>query len=158
MHFHLPKPMHGWREFVGEVGIIVIGVLIALGAEQLVEAARWREEVGNFREAVDHELGRNLDIYASVIAQRPCVNRNLVDLERFFRDSIAGRQDKLLRRIGKPDNQSQYFSVWDDRSGEVRQHLPMDVRIGYSEIYDEFRNNDSVRQRRNGSLAGVVPV
>jgi hypothetical protein len=31
MHFHLPKPLHGWREFIGEVGIIVIGVLIALG-------------------------------------------------------------------------------------------------------------------------------
>jgi hypothetical protein len=30
MHFHLPKPLHGWREFAGEVGIIVIGVLIAL--------------------------------------------------------------------------------------------------------------------------------
>ncbi len=26
MHFHLPKPLHGWREFVGEVGIIVVGV------------------------------------------------------------------------------------------------------------------------------------
>jgi len=32
MHFHLPKPLHGWREFAGEVGIIVIGVLIVLGA------------------------------------------------------------------------------------------------------------------------------
>jgi hypothetical protein len=20
MHFHLPKPLHGWREFAGEVG------------------------------------------------------------------------------------------------------------------------------------------
>ena len=28
MHFHLPKPLHGWRAFAGEVGIIVIGVLI----------------------------------------------------------------------------------------------------------------------------------
>jgi hypothetical protein len=31
MHFHLPKPLHGWREFAGEVGIIVVGVLIARG-------------------------------------------------------------------------------------------------------------------------------
>jgi type IV secretory pathway VirB2 component (pilin) len=36
MDFHLPKPL-GWREFVGEVGIIVLGVLIALGAGQVVE-------------------------------------------------------------------------------------------------------------------------
>ena len=79
MHFHLPKPMHGWREFVGEIAIIVIGVLIALGAEQVVEAAHWRDEVRTFREAVDHELGRNIEIYANVIAQRPCVDRNLAD-------------------------------------------------------------------------------
>jgi hypothetical protein len=30
MHVHLPKPLHGWRAFAGEVGIIVLGVLIAL--------------------------------------------------------------------------------------------------------------------------------
>jgi hypothetical protein len=30
MHFHLPGPLHGWREFAGEVGIIVLGVLIVL--------------------------------------------------------------------------------------------------------------------------------
>ena len=29
MHFHLPKRLHSWREFVGEIGIFVIGVLIA---------------------------------------------------------------------------------------------------------------------------------
>lgn len=34
-HFHIPRPLHGWREFVGEVGIIVLGVLIALGFEQV---------------------------------------------------------------------------------------------------------------------------
>ncbi|MGZ3246395.1 MAG: hypothetical protein ACXWI4_07640 [Croceibacterium sp.] len=45
MHIHLPKPLHGWREFVGEVGIIVIGVLLALGAEQAVEALHHRSQV-----------------------------------------------------------------------------------------------------------------
>ena len=24
MHFHLPKPLHGWREFLGEVGILLV--------------------------------------------------------------------------------------------------------------------------------------
>ena len=39
MHFHLPKPLHGWREFVGEVGIIVIGVLIAAGMQASYQSA-----------------------------------------------------------------------------------------------------------------------
>jgi hypothetical protein len=35
MHVHLLEPLHGWRAFAGEVGVIVLGVLIALGAQQL---------------------------------------------------------------------------------------------------------------------------
>jgi hypothetical protein len=32
MHVHLPKPLHGWRDFVGEVGIIVVGRRVPAGA------------------------------------------------------------------------------------------------------------------------------
>ena len=45
MHIHLPKPVHGWREFGGEVGIIVLGVLLALAAEALIEHTGWRQKV-----------------------------------------------------------------------------------------------------------------
>ena len=34
MRVKLPKPLHGWREFAGEVGVVVLGVLIALAAQQ----------------------------------------------------------------------------------------------------------------------------
>ena len=37
MDIHKPKPWHGSREFLKEVGTIVIGVLIALGAEAVVQ-------------------------------------------------------------------------------------------------------------------------
>ena len=68
MHFHLPKPLHGWREFLGEVGIIVIGVLIALGAEQVVESIHWRESVSQMRQAMRSELGIE---WAARITARP---------------------------------------------------------------------------------------
>ena len=45
MHIHVPKPLHGWREFLGEVGVIVVGVLVALGAEQVVENLHHRSQV-----------------------------------------------------------------------------------------------------------------
>jgi hypothetical protein len=47
VHFHLPKPLHDWREFAGEVGIIVIGVLTYPSdqnrglAARLDELQRW---------------------------------------------------------------------------------------------------------------------
>jgi hypothetical protein len=52
----LPKPLHGWREFAGEVGIIVIGVLIALGAEQVVEEIHFRNAVASERMALHEAL------------------------------------------------------------------------------------------------------
>jgi len=52
MHFHVPKPLHGWREFAGEVRIIVLGVLIALGAEQRVESLHWRAEVRDAKSVI----------------------------------------------------------------------------------------------------------
>jgi len=56
MHLHLPKPLHGWRAFVGEVGIIVVGVLIALGAQQLVEDLHQRTELRDAEAAMTSEL------------------------------------------------------------------------------------------------------
>ena len=52
MRFLLPKPIHGWRAFSGEVGIIVIGVLIALGAQQVAERVRDRQLADQTRAAV----------------------------------------------------------------------------------------------------------
>ena len=39
------KPWPDWRAFLWEIVTIVIGVLLALGAGQVVEAFHWRDEV-----------------------------------------------------------------------------------------------------------------
>jgi hypothetical protein len=68
MDIHKPKPWHGVRELLKEIGTIVIGVLIAIGAEQAVEAlhhrAQAREAAGKLRTeseenrpVVDYDLG-----------------------------------------------------------------------------------------------------
>lgn len=52
MDIHKVKPVHGWREFFGEIGIIVLGVLIALLAEGVVQKLHWREQIAAGREAL----------------------------------------------------------------------------------------------------------
>src|SRR5947209_17021640 len=74
MHFHLPKPLHGWREFAGEVGIIVIGVLIALGAEQVVEAFAWREKVAIVRQSLMGELSNDRARWEHDVAAAKCIS------------------------------------------------------------------------------------
>ena len=56
MDVHKPKPVRTWRELLGEIGIIVIGVLIALGAEQAIEAIHERSEAAQLRSALKAEL------------------------------------------------------------------------------------------------------
>ena len=52
MDIHKPKPWHGAHELLKEIGTIVIGVLIAIGAEQAVEALHHRAQA--------HEMAQKL--------------------------------------------------------------------------------------------------
>lgn len=85
MNVQLPKPLHGWRAFAGEVGVIVLGVLIALGAQQLAESIRDRAQVRNSEEPLKDNFARfvtysaELDAYAPCLAARSAELRQLID-------------------------------------------------------------------------------
>lgn len=55
VHIHRPKPLHGVRELLAEVGVIVIGIIIAIGLEQSVEYAHRAAQVQEAREALARE-------------------------------------------------------------------------------------------------------
>src|SRR5438045_3169111 len=73
MHVHLPKPLHGWREFAGEVGIIVVGVLIALGAQQVVEHIHSRQSARQAVHAMQGELAVQEVDAMEGLAVPPCL-------------------------------------------------------------------------------------
>ena len=143
------SPLNGWRVFWGEVGIIVLGVLLALGAQQLVEAASWRSEVADFRAAIDDELGKNLSVFQVRLDQNACVSRRLDELQ-FLADQPTGAPaPRRLRPIGSPDSYSYFASVWDNKDADVIAHLPLKVRTKYAETYDEFINEERNRALEN---------
>src|SRR5206468_10990404 len=119
MHFHLPKPLHGWRAFVGEVGIIVVGVLIALAAEQFVQMLHWCSQARDFREAVDREAALNLGSFAFNQMQRKCTWRRLNELRHVLEDSRNGQAIHLAAAISEPLETDQLFSVWDNKDPQV---------------------------------------
>ena len=80
MHFHLPKPLHGWREFAGEVAIIVLGVMIALGAEQVVEQWHWRGEVREADQRMRDDMRFDLAVASERFAIDPCLRPRLGEL------------------------------------------------------------------------------
>jgi hypothetical protein len=157
MHFHLPKPLHGWRALAGEVGIIVLGVLIALGAEQAVETQHWRSEARDFRKAVDHELSVDLATYEFNQLQQPCIKRRLDELQAYLDRSRSGATVDLSGKIGMPLPIDTYTSVWDNKDAQVVDHLPVDVRLKYASLYDEFRTTEGIKQAQTAVWKKLVP-
>src|SRR5215469_1031167 len=101
MHVHLPKPLHGWRAFAGEVGIIVLGVLIALAADAFIENLNWRHKVriADADMRTEIELDRTYAAQYAILAQ--CSDRML---DRITADLISGNTADLnkLHAIGEP--------------------------------------------------------
>lgn len=80
MRLTLPTPIHGWRSLLGEVGIIVLGVLIALGAQQFVERVRDRQVADQTRAAIAEELNQGLLSISLRANAEPCIQRRLAEL------------------------------------------------------------------------------
>ena len=55
---HKPRPVHSWSELVSEIGVIVLGVLIALAAQQAVELLHWNTELSDTRKVLREELAK----------------------------------------------------------------------------------------------------
>jgi hypothetical protein len=90
MDIHKPKPWHGWRELAKEVGTIVLGVLIAIGFEQAVEALHHRDQARDMAHKLRQESleNRRVVAYDLVIcdAQTAAADRNVERLSQAIRD------------------------------------------------------------------------
>ncbi len=144
MHFHLPKPLHGWREFAGEVGIIVLGVLIALGAQQIAESIHQRGEVRQTRNALDVELSHDLAAFDNRLNLEPCAQRRLSDVDLIL-DREAQGSVTLRHDLEPPLSINLQFAVWDAATGEARSLIPLEPKLQYAQLYDIFRRYDRFR-------------
>ena len=144
MHFHLPKPLHGWRAFVGEVGIIVVGVLIALGAEQVVEDVHWREKVRVAERSLDFEVNVQLDNAEGAVALSRCSDAWFGTLER----AILAHDSATIQRLyaAQPPYHSRPWrsTAWQAAmSTQVADHMDATAMAQYGFVYnatDEARD------------------
>lgn len=138
MRFQLLRPVNGWPGFFTELTIVVVGILIALAAQQAVDMWRWKNDVREFRAVVDNELGYNLHAYIGRRQQSACINRRLDQLDRWHKGLADGGKLRLTSRIGRPTSNQLRKSVWESRTPDVTAHLGLENRLGYASIYDQF--------------------
>jgi hypothetical protein len=125
MDIHKPKPWHGWREFLKEYLIIVIGVLTALGAEAVAETVHWRHETHVARDALAYDLKRAIGGSAATDAEIPCVVAKLSDLADILDE--AGRTKRLppMGSFPPPLSFSWSLRTWSALvAGQTLAHFP----------------------------------
>jgi hypothetical protein len=168
MRVHLPKPLHGWREFAGELGIIVLGVLIALGFGEIVEARQWHNEVGSTRNALASELVVAADQGAERIAVEDCLRDRVGELAgrlnnntgRWTADPLPIPQgaelfphwdNRAMGRVYSVPLRGWSQDVWDTaKSTGVLNHMSHQEVADYSAIYAEVA---AIRDFQNQELS-----
>lgn len=150
MHVHLPKPLHGWREFVGEVGIIVLGVLIALSAEQLVELVHHRSEAQQAKHNVELEIAKNLASMAQRQKTEDCIERRLDEIGAHLAALNRGERPARPNWIGRPQVWTMSTSRWTAATSSEGLLTP-DEHSKLSNIYVDM--NEFVVQEHDEQLA-----
>lgn len=149
MHVPLPKPLHGWREFAGEVGVIVLGVLIALGAQQVMSDWQWRNDVRDADQRMRAEIGIDLAVAYERYAIDPCLRPRLAELRdelmrndptwpgsraTFANDYYKSGFPSVYRTPNRPWPQATWLTALD---GGVIGHFKPDRVSELSSIFDD---------------------
>jgi hypothetical protein len=141
MHVHLPKPLHGWRAFAGEVGIIVLGVLIALGAEQMIQGINQRRDARDAESEIRGELANNIAMLRSRWGVRGCVENRVDELQKLI--DTAGPDGTIVtpKWVGRPQFWTMQLARWETstQSGRAALLPPGELAL-YGSLYSFMDN------------------
>lgn len=136
MRVRAPKPLHGWRAFVGEVGIIVLGVLVALLLGAIADDWNWRRKVADARQVIRYEVGHNMQLYKWRVEQQDCIDRRLDQLAIILQQANATGRLPPVGRIGGPGSGTWPEGVWQSQlSAETATHFPAIELASLARIY-----------------------
>jgi hypothetical protein len=143
MEIHKPKPWRGWREFAKELGTIMLGVLLALGAEQTVEWLHWQKDVGEAREALREEIRTNATIAAIRAEEGRCYPARLDEMVAWANG--GGRLDMAAQ--GRARFSNPVSAVWEiTKAGQTVARMPLKERLAYARFYDGVANQQTIIQ------------
>ena len=123
MDIHKPKPVHNLRELLSEVGVVVIGIVIALTLEEGLRALHDHSIASEAREAMTGEIRQNLALMASRLATQTCVERRLDEIGAILETSGDGTLSTKPNWIGQPAIFSLSDQRWQAATGSGRVSL-----------------------------------
>jgi|SRR5215469_985374 len=135
MEIHRPKAVNGWRDLFREVGVIVIGVTIALGAEQGVDALHWMHQTDVAETTLKSAYIREVQNAALREAQGECVAQRLAYLSSIVQQASESGRLPAIADIGHPPYTPWTIGAWDALvASQTVSHLPAQRMIAYTTI------------------------
>ena len=152
MRFRFFRPLHGWREFIHEIIIVVLGVLLALAGAEMVEDWRWQEQVESTRQSITTELVANANQAAARIAVEVCLRDRISELATRLK-ATNGTWVADPMPLG-PHNQP--TPHWDDRSMARVYAVPL---VGWSQdAWDAAKSAGVVDHMSHADVASYSDV
>lgn len=137
MEIHKPKPIHGWREFLLEIFVIVLGISIALGAEQIVENIHWQHKLHEAEAAMRLELQDDDLPQANMrIAVARCLDDRLTEIETKIQSGTDRNQLAALLETYDMNGLSWDSEAWNVTvAGDIGAHASAEQMIRWSLPY-----------------------
>jgi hypothetical protein len=140
MEFHLPEPIRNLKDFFYHLGIVTLGILIALGLEQIVDAHH-RTKIGrSSMESFRRELLDNRDRVNEILATLP-KSRAQIDAQIAQVAALGDGAAKAPVPIDYPDLHFLLMSsaAWDTAiATQALYYIPAEDAKRFSRAYGAF--------------------
>lgn len=160
MEIHKPKPIHNLRDFLKEVGTIVLGVSIALAAEQAVEWWHWRNQVQVAREIIASETASNIEGAVVRLRAEACVERRLDEFAQILDRAAHSGSLPPVGSIGIPPRRTMADGAWDCvLASQVATHFSGQQLARLGRVYNAvsiWRTYNVVEVEAWGTLATMT--
>ncbi|HET7085436.1 MAG TPA: hypothetical protein VFI23_11745 [Rhizomicrobium sp.] len=130
------KSWPAWRVILTDFVIVVLGVGVALAAQQGEEWWRWRDQVAQARGAIATEMAQNVAGAIIRLRTQGCIERRLDELIDIVDTASRSGQLPPVGVIGQPPLRTWRSGAWDSVvAAETAAHFPRQHLANLGSLY-----------------------
>ena len=170
MRVAMPRPLNGWRVLAGEMGVIAVSVLIALGAQQLVERREWRQKADASEVAMKDELGLAALMSHERRIIQPCLQGKIRELadKLTLNDGkwsaspmmvSSAQYDNVLPSAYRAPSRLFLSDAWTTAMADgTVNHLKAERVQQYSALYNQVAHMGQLQEEEQKAGASLTPL
>lgn len=175
MGVRLPQPPQGWAALRWEVGVVFVGIVLALGAQQVADMLYWRGQAAQAQRNIEQELLEHEKDGYERLAVQPCMRGQLSALAKQLSGTTPG-QWKAMPMIVSPQGVAEVANkvipsayraperLWLDEAFNTAQttgalnHMPDRLVAQYAQVYRRARRAVSLQDDEEEGAARLSPL